>query len=130
MVGKSIPIRQSLTIQDRTSQPTVFVLHNCRQEASKRFLSIYNPQRQDLHRLHESLEKQPRLLICKRTSNTPFLKFINLSWFPLLISGPLRSCSFSDHHKIEDPPKPGLIPQKITSSSCLLDCLLFSRRTK
>ena len=121
----------ALSSQFNTGQESLSLCSANRcQEASERFLisrssktSSFSPTR--------VFDTQPRFLnSLKGPQSTPFLNVYQ----PFLVSspnsGPLQSCSFSDHHKIKDPPKPGLTLQKITSSSCLLDCPNFCRRIK
>ena len=118
-------------LQFKTGQESLSLRSaNHRQEASERFLISRRSKTLSITPTRV-FDNQPRFQDSLKNLN--LLPSLNVSQ-PFLvsspISGPLRSCSFSDHHKIEDPPQPGLTLQKITSSSCLLECPNFCRRIK
>ena len=110
------------TIQDRTNKPTVFVLHNHLQEASKRFLvssegsltytRVFDHQPRSLTSTRV-FDHQPKFLNSQKDlKQLPSSMFINFSWFPL---------PFPDLYEV--------VPSPITTRSrTLLNLVSLSKR--
>ena len=110
-----IACQGTLASQFNTGQESLSLCSaNRLQEALERFLISRRSKTSSITPTRV-FDNQPRFQDSLKDLNP--LPFLNISQ-PLLVSSPnsrpLQSCSFSNHHKIKDPPKPGLTFQKIT----------------